>query len=127
MLDAVTEQVPVLLAVVEGPELQFTYATKAVRELMSHELVGHSMRDVLRGTTAIEIAERVYATGVAETVHDTPLFSGKPAHANRYFTRTYTPLRDPSGGVRGVVVHAHEVTNEVRTRQALEASELRSR
>jgi signal transduction histidine kinase len=127
MWAALTEQAPVLMVVMEGDELRFTYATKAVRELMRHELIGHSLHDVLRGSAAIPIVERVYATGVAETVSDMPLFSDVPVHANRFFTRTFTPLRDHDGAVRGVAIHAYEVTKEVGKRHALQASELRSR
>jgi nitrogen-specific signal transduction histidine kinase len=125
MWQALTEQTEAQLVVIESADLRFTYATRAVRELIGHPMVGYTLEEVLPNSPARTIVERVVATGSAATVSNMPLFSaGSP---DRYFTRTFTPLRDRDGTVRAVAIHAHEVTTEINARKALEADELRSR
>jgi signal transduction histidine kinase len=125
MWTALTEQSPAQLVVIERPDLRFTYATQAVRDLIGHPIVGYTLEEVLPNSPSRPIVERVFATGVAETVKEMPLFSaGSP---DRYFTQTFTPLRGRDGAVRAVTIHAHEVTSEINARKALQASELQSR
>src|SRR5437868_12069416 len=123
MLRAFVEQSPAYLVILEGPELRMTYATEALSQLMGRPLVGRRFGDVLPGSPAIGIVERVFTTGVSETIRETPLFTPGAEHAERYFTRTFTPLTDRDGTVRAVAIAGYEATAEVLARRALEASE----
>ena len=119
---ALFEEAPAWLSVCEGPELRVTRINRRIRELMP-DLLGKSLRALYpAGNPIVAALERVYATGVPETVHELPTYFPDGALADRYFTRNMVPLRDAEGRVYGVFGMGFEVTNEVRARnQHLEA------
>ena len=47
-------------------------------------------------------------------------------YADRYFTRSFVPLRDADGHVNGVLASGYEVTEEVRARHAHQEAERRN-
>jgi signal transduction histidine kinase len=112
------DEAPVYLTVLEGPELRVTRINRRVREIMP-SLLGMRGREVYPADNPIlATVERVYATGVAETISEMPPYFADGSYANRYFTRTYVPLRDEHGNVDGVLTLGYEVTDEVHARRA---------
>ena len=82
-------------------------------------------RHLSRGQPADRTLERVYATGVPETIHGLPPYFPDGAHADRFFTRHFVPLRDEHGNVlRSCTVY--EVTEDVRARHAHREAERRN-
>jgi signal transduction histidine kinase len=110
------EESPAWLSVCEGPELRVTRINRRIRELMP-DLLGKSLRALYpAGNPIVAALERVYATGVPETVHELPTYFPDGALADRYFSRSFVPLRDAEGRVYGVFGMGFEVTDEVRAR-----------
>ena len=109
-----------------GPELRFQLANRRYRELVDC--------DVLVGLTFVEAFPRLAGSGVAE--HIARVFAtGEPYHAQelalirldpqgqpdeRYFKFSLEPLAGGDGRPDGVIVVAAEVTEHVRSRQAIE-------
>jgi signal transduction histidine kinase len=123
------DEVPAFLTLVEGPELRVTMVNRLVREQPAGEVaLGKPAREIYPGDNpVVATLERVYSTGIAETIHGIPPYFPDGAHASRYFTRHFSPLRDESGEVNRVLVLAYEVTEEVRARGAREALESQAR
>lgn len=122
------DEVPAYLTLVEGPELRITKINRRVREQPAGaQSLGRPAREIYPGDNpVIETLERVYASGIAETIHGVPPYFRDGAHADRYFTRHFTPLRDEHGKVDRVLVLAYEVTEGVRALHAQKESERRS-
>jgi signal transduction histidine kinase len=120
------DEAPSFLTVVEGPELRIAMINRRVRESGSM-VVGKTAREIYPGDNpVIATLERVYATGIRETLHGRPPYYPDGALADRYFTRDFIPLRDEHGNVNRVLVSVHEVTGEIRERNTREESERRS-
>ena len=96
-LSALLEEAPVLINVLEGPELRIVMMNRRTRELFAgRDLLGVSFRDIVPPTnTTLMAACRVYATGVPETLdlvaRDVDGFAG------RSFSTTVVPIRDADG------------------------------
>ena len=119
---ALFEEAPAWLSVCEGPELRVTRINRRIRELMP-DLLGKSLRALYpAGNPIVAALERVYATGVPESVHELPTYFPDGALADRYFSRSFVALRDAEGSIYGVFGVGFEVTDEVQARnQHLEA------
>jgi signal transduction histidine kinase/CheY-like chemotaxis protein len=127
-LYALFDEAPVYMSLLEGPDLVVTLINRRIREqLLGVAMLGKRARELYReGNPILDVLERVYRTGEPETVRAMPVYFADGAYSNQYFTRTYVPLRDANGGVRGILTLGYEVTEEVRARLAREESELRS-
>ena len=127
-LFALFDEAPVYLTVQEGPELRIAMINRMVRESpVGGTLLGKTVRELYPADNPILAAlERVYATGVPETMHESPPLPAHTTHAGRYFTRSFVPLRDGRGDVRAVLSLTYEVTEQVRARRAQEESQGRS-
>ncbi|HEY5924434.1 MAG TPA: ATP-binding protein [Kofleriaceae bacterium] len=120
LLCALIDQAPDAALLIEGPELRATYANAVMRELVGRPFLGQSLREIFAGTPALELIERVFATGQPETVSEAPLLVPNSSQHGRYFTRTYTPLKDRDGTVRAILVVGRDVTADVEGRQEQE-------
>jgi signal transduction histidine kinase len=120
------DEVPVHLGVVEGPELRCTMVNRRVREFSS-TMVGKTVHEIYPGDNPLVAAvERVYATGEPETLQHLPPYFPDGSHAERFFTRSFAPLRDEHGDVYGVLTLVYEVTEDVRARVAHREAERRN-
>jgi len=124
--DAMLLNAPVAAALLMGSELRFRLANRRYCELVDC--------DQLVGLTFGEAFPRLSGSGVAE--HIARVFaSGEPYHAEelaldrlgssgqldeRYFKFSLEPLIGADGRPEGVIVVAVEVTEHVRSRQAIE-------
>lgn len=124
--DAMLLNAPVAAALLMGPELRFHLANRRYCELVDcADLVGRTFDEAfprLSGSGVTEEIARVFATGApyhAEELALTRLDAdGQPYQ--RYFKFSLEPLAGADGRPEGVIVVAVEVTEHVRSRQAIE-------
>lgn len=117
---------PMLVYVLDGPRLTYTFANDAYRATVAgRELVGKPLVDALpelRGQGFDTLLAGVMASG-------TPLFGNEVAvhianatpAETRYYNFVYQPRRDLDGVVSGVLVVGNDVTAQVEARKRLEA------
>src|SRR5262245_15718251 len=99
------EESPVHMVVLEGAELRIALMNRIARETWGPAVMGKTMREIYAtGSPILPLIERAYATGVAETVHGSPPFLADGTHADRFFTRSYVPLRDGRGAVAAILI-----------------------
>ena len=129
-LFALFDEAPVLMTFLEGADLRITRVNRRVRETTdAAALIGKTARELLRDDPrSLAILERVYATGQPESIPAMRYAgSAEPGvQAVRYFTRSFVPIRDVDGNVRGVLNTSTEVTAEVRERITREEVEHRA-
>lgn len=134
-LQTLFELAPAFIAVLRGPRLVFEYVNRAFLQLVGHRsVVGHSVFDVLPETVGIgevgqdydQILLDVLETGKIRTFHERPAMivaEEGAAPVERFLDLSYQPLHEPNGTVTGVLVHGIDVTDQVRARQEIAASE----
>ncbi|MBA3050669.1 HWE histidine kinase domain-containing protein [Brevundimonas sp.] len=129
-------QAPGFVAVLSGPDHVFQIHNGAYAQLIGHrDIAGKPTREALpevRGQGYFEFLDTVYATGEPyegrasrvqlQRTPDAPLES-------RFLDFIYQPIRDARGGVVGIFVQGHDVTETVRSteRQKLMIDELNHR
>jgi len=124
--DAMLLNAPVAAALLMGPELRFRLANHRYCELVDcPELVGRTFDEAfprLAGSGVAGQIARVFATGEPFQADELELTrmdaEGQPCQ--RYFKFSLEPLAGADGKPEGVIVVAVEVTEHVRSRQAIE-------
>jgi PAS domain S-box-containing protein len=124
--DAMLLNAPVAAALLMGTELRFHLANHRYCELVnSTSLVGKTFVGAfphLQGTGVAEAIARVFASGepyhAEELALSWPDAQGQPEE--RYFKFSLEPLLGADGRPEGVIVVAVDVTEHVRSRQAIE-------
>jgi PAS domain S-box-containing protein len=119
-------QAPAVIAYLRGPEHVFEFTNPRYQQLFGHrELVGKPIREALPeldGQGFFELLDQVFTSGEPYIGDDVRarLDTGGGKLEDRYFDFVYQPLRRADGAVEGVLVHAVDVTERVRTRQEKE-------
>ncbi|MEO5816686.1 MAG: PAS domain-containing protein [Gemmatimonadaceae bacterium] len=129
-LERTFSQVPVAVAVLNGPTHVFTLANAAYAALVSQRpLVGLTVREAcpdLKGQGIYELLDAVYASGERAVMSEVRLqlrpYPDQPAEEH-VFDFTYQPLRDASGNVTGVAAVVVDVTANVLARDLVAESE----
>jgi len=124
----VFRQAPAVIAVTEGPEHRILTANPLFRQVVgAHRAVeGLPVREALpdlEGQGFFELLDRVYATGepfVGNELLGRFDRNGDGVMEDGYFNFVYHPLADGDGGVRGIMIHAVEVTDQVVARKEVE-------
>ena len=123
---------PAAIGMLRGPDHVWSYVNPAYLEAVgrrSEDLLGKPIRETLsevEGQGFFELLDRVYKTGEPHTGTEARVRLNRgPAGATEdaYFNFLYHPLKDVSGRVEGIFVHAVDVTPQVRARRAVEESE----
>ncbi len=127
------QQAPAAIAMLQGPEHRWSYLNPVYLHVIgrdrAEELLGKTIRQTLpelEGQGHLELLDQVYQTGepVSGTEAKMRLNRGPDAQPeNTYFNFLYQPLKDDSGKVEGVFVHAVDVTQQVESRRRVEESE----
>jgi len=114
-LSMVFEELPGFASIIEVPGYRVTRINRKLRESTEGpRMLGKSVRDFYRSDSPVfEVLDRVAATGQAEIVRARPPDLANRAYAERYYTRSYTPLRDEHGTVHGILSVGFDVTEEV--------------
>lgn len=122
------QQAPAAIAVTEGPGHLIVTANPLFRAVVGarRPVDGLPVRTALpelEGQGFFDLLDQVYATG--EPFMGRELLArfdrdGDGAPEDGYFNFVYHPLRDAEGGVRGIMIHAVEVTEQVVARKEVE-------
>jgi len=128
-LQRVFTQAPAAIATLRGPEHVFDSANARFLELVGpRDLIGAPVRTALpelHGQGFFELLDGVHATGqpyVGTEVPATLDRGGTGVTEQGYFNFVYQPLLDADGEMLGIMIHAVEVTEQVRARQLIELS-----
>jgi len=121
---------PVAIAVLQGPELVYEFTNHLYRDIVGSDraLEGLRLEDGLSELNPGRVAlhKRVFATGEAFSSRELPVVldydrNGKPYE--RFWNLLIQPIRNAEGTIEGVLTCASEVTEHIRDRQRIEASE----
>ncbi|HEV7255871.1 MAG TPA: ATP-binding protein [Mesorhizobium sp.] len=127
-------QAPGFMAVVRGQDHVFEITNAAYLQLVGHrDLVGKPARQALpdvEGQGFFELLDRVYETGEPFVGTRLPVrVKRNPSSSpeERFVDFVYQPITGTGGEVSGIFVEGTDVTDAVRSEQALRASEERLR
>jgi len=130
-LEELLGEAPAAVALMGGPEHRWEYvnehAVRLVGRRSASELIGKTVRESLpelAGQGYFELFDRTYKTGQSAVGHE---MKAVLAGQEQYFDFLCRPARASSGEVNGVLLHAVDVTEKVKTRRAIESSEERLR
>ncbi|MGI4735705.1 MAG: PAS domain-containing sensor histidine kinase [Janthinobacterium lividum] len=128
-LEQLFMQAPAPIVILDGPELVFQLVNPAYQRIFpGRELVDKPLLDALPelvDTPIPGLFRHVYETGEPVVVQELPLMMARhegQALEEIYWTFSYQARRDAQGVIDGVRVFAHDITEPVRTRQAVATS-----
>jgi len=122
-------QAPAAIAVLEGADHVFTVANSRYQTLVAGRAVlGRPVRDALPELTGqgfFELLDTVFASGQPHAERERVVRlerggAGRPE--DLYVDFVYQPLEDAGGNTFGILVHAVDVTGQVRARQEIAAA-----
>ena len=128
-LYALFQQAPAVIAVLRGPEHVFELANPMFLRLIGQqrgEIIGRRVRDVVPEAIEqgfVDLLDRVYATGEPFIGDETPIKLARPETGEFdevFLNVACLPYHGSSGTIRGLLVHAVDVTEQVRARQRIE-------
>lgn len=128
LLNEVLSEAPALICTLRGPDHVFELANDKYLALLDHrEIIGKSVKEVLpevENQGFIRMLDKVYTTGEAFIGKEVNLdLKGQDGGKNVIVDFVYQPIKDASGNVEGIFVHAIDVTEKVINRKSLEYSE----
>ncbi|MCB2408713.1 PAS domain-containing protein [Hymenobacter lucidus] len=128
-LERLFMQAPAAICILNGPELVFELVNPAYQQLFpGRSLLGKPILEALpeiTGHTVHQTFVRVYETGVTHEEQALLIPLTRPGDGmleNRYFNYIQQARYNEHGHIDGVLVFAFEVTEQVRARQASEAT-----
>jgi PAS domain S-box-containing protein len=136
-LEQLLGQAPAAIALMRGPEHRWVYVNEECARLSGRgstsDFIGKTVREVLPEVDEqgyIALLDQVYRTGQPFIGHEMKArfvhtANGQPQE--RYFDFVYGPVRNETGRVEGVLLHAVNVTDRVAARRGVERSEERLR
>ena len=127
------EQAPLPIALHEGPEHRYVLANPCARELVGgRDLEGKPLLEAhpeLVGQPIVGVLDEVLRTGRGieqAEAHPVWLQSPEGEPEERWFRASWAPVRAPSGEVEGVLAVGVDLTEQMRLRRELVASEARA-
>ena len=130
---SIVKQAPMAIGLLGGREMVIEVVNDHLLAIWGKQasITGLRLVDALpqiEGQGLIELLEGVYDTGEPFTGHNMAVqLERNDQMEDAYFDFVYTPLRDTDQSITGVMILASEVTQEVRARRAIEASEVKLR
>jgi PAS domain S-box-containing protein len=122
-------QAPAAIAVFEGPQHVLTVANELYQEgVGKRDIIGRPVRDALPelvGQGFYELLDKVYASGEPYSARESVVRldrDGDGVLEDYYVDFVYQPLKDAGGATFGILVHAVDVTVQVRARQEIAAA-----
>lgn len=122
-------QAPAAIAVLEGEELTFTVANSRYEKLVGRrDIVGKPLLEAIpeiRGQDSVQLLDRVRRTGESYAASESPVSLDRKRDGvteDAYVDFVYQPLKDADEQTFGILVHAVDVTNQVRARQEIAAA-----
>ncbi len=129
-VQALFEQAPGPIALLQGPQHVYAIANEAYLRLIGRrDILGKRVADVL--PEAIEqgfgaVLDRVYRTGERYLAESMPIMlrrEPKRLEERRMLDFIFQPFRDAAGEITGIFVQATDVTERARAEAALRSSE----
>ncbi len=125
-------QAPAMIAIRRGPDHVFEMANEAYTEALGgRPILGRAAREALPDVARAgmyEILDGVYATGVPHIGRETPVVhQASDGMRKGWYNFVYKPLRDGHGVITGTMLHAVDITEQVRARDEAEAARARFR
>ncbi len=129
-LQAMFNQAPGFMAMLEGPQHRFVQVNEAYRELVGfRDVMGKTVAEAL--PEAVEqgfaaLLDSLYASGEAFSGVAMPFATVATDHAPAkevFVDFVYQPVRDEQGAVYGIFVQGADVTDRVVAEQSMRASE----
>ena len=129
LLNEILSEAPAFICIVRGPEHVFELANDNYLQLVAYrDIIGRTVKESLpevENQGFIEMLDNVYKTGQPyigkETAID--LHQRDNSIKKSLLDFVYQPIRNASGQVDGIFVHAIDVTEKVLNRKKLEDSE----
>ncbi len=122
-------QAPAAISVLEGPQHVFTVANPLYQKLIGgRDIIGKPVRDALPelfGQGFFELLDTVLSSGKAHSERERVVSldrRGDGIPEDLYVDFVYQPLHAASGSTFGILVHAVDVTSQVRARQEIAAA-----
>jgi PAS domain S-box-containing protein len=133
-LAAIIERAPAFICTLRGPTHVFELANERYYQVVGRRnIVGRTVRDALpevEGQGFFELLDHVYRTGETFAGNEMPALlereGGGPPDL-RFMNLVYQATREADGAISGIFVHGVDVTDLVRSRDAVEASEAQRR
>jgi PAS domain S-box-containing protein len=133
-LYALLKQAPAAIALLKGQNHIFEFANPLYMQLVGNrDVIGKPVADALpeiSGQGFIQLLDNVYTTGKPFTGTEILVKLdryGKGELEDCYLNFVYQPIKDAQGSIEGILVHAVEVTEQVKARQIVEENERRYR
>jgi len=130
---SLVEQAPVATCLFVGRDLCVEVANEVMIDLWGKDqrVIGKPLRQAvpeLVGQPFLQILDEIFATGETYVARGMPCDLVKDGVLETYyFDFTYKPLRDPEGQIYAIMDMAVDVTEQVRSRRQVEASEAKLR
>ena len=128
------QRAPGFIAVLHGPAHTYEFVNDAyVRLFGNRDFVGKTVQEVfpeIAGQGYLDWLDRVYSTGERFVAQRTPIrLRAAPSQPSgeRFLDFIYEPVVDAAGGVTGIFIEGHDVTEAHRATEALRESEARLR
>ncbi len=124
-------QTPTAIAIIRGPEFLFEFANPLFEQVVGRPMpLGRPLREVLpelgTQTRVMETLRQAMRTGEPFVGKEFSILldrQGTGVLEESFFDCVHQPMRDESGEVVWLLLHAVEVTEQVRARRRLEAAE----
>jgi signal transduction histidine kinase len=120
-------EAPAPIVIIEGPDLVFQLVNPAYQRIFpGRMLLGKPMLEALpevANTDIPAVLKQVYRTGETYVAQELPLQLARTEDGpleEIYWTFIYQARRDARGEVDGILVFAHEVTDQVQARRVME-------
>ncbi|MDJ1503026.1 PAS domain S-box protein [Xanthocytophaga agilis] len=128
-------QSPGIMGVLKGPEHRFELANTLLQQVVgfNRDVLGKTIREAVPELEAqgfVQLLDQVYQTGKPVVGEEQLVQLDKQGNGeleDRFFNFVYQPIKDEEGLSEGILVHAVDVTEQVRTRKVIEESEQRFR
>jgi PAS domain S-box-containing protein len=126
---SVIEQASNPILIFKGTEMVLEEANEALFRIwnLDRSVIGKSILDIhpqTREEGFFALLQKVFFSGVPEYGIEVPAtFSDNGSTRTVYFNFTYQAIRDSSGTITGVLVMAHDVTEQVHARKAIECAQ----
>ena len=129
LLNEILSEAPAFICIVRGPEHIFELANEKYLQLIGHrDVMGQKVKDALpevQNQGFIDMLDEVYKTGEPFIGNEIALNLNQKDNSvqSSFLDFIYQPIRNSSGEVDGIFVHAIDVTEKVQNRKILEDNE----
>jgi PAS domain S-box-containing protein len=122
-LRSLFQHTPEIVCMMRGPEHVFEFVNDAHNKVIGFDVTGMTIREAQPEAVDLHaFLDEIYRTGRVTNFHERPTVVNGCLH---YFNITYSPSRDETGAIDGILALGIDVTNQVVSRQDLEKSQAR--